>query len=150
METRTAHIAHGWEVVGSDGHSIGHVKGTGEDYVLVTAGRLFKHDLYVPIDHITEARDGRVAVNVPANHVDEEGWRYPPSMAFSHENPAYPEVPATTMIQTAGYSAGHLSAPEPQGAVLDDGVIEEGEVPGDDVNVAGDTPSTRENPDQTS
>lgn len=133
MDTRTPHIAPGTSVVGSDGAKIGDVHEAREDHIVVTGGTLLKHDLYIPIDHVTQAGDGSVAVSIPSDLVDQEGWRYPPNAGFEHEKPAYPVVPETTTIQAAGYSAGRLSAPEPQGAVLDDGMIDEGEVPNEDV-----------------
>ncbi|MGI8928523.1 MAG: DUF2171 domain-containing protein [Candidatus Limnocylindrales bacterium] len=133
MDTRSAQIARGWSVVGSDGGKIGEVEETHEDHIVVSRGMLLKHHLYVPIDHVTQAADGKVTVRVAANKVEEEGWRYPPNAGFAHEKPAYPTVPETTTIQAAGYSAGRLSAPEPQGAVLDDGLIDPDEVPNEDV-----------------
>ena len=147
MDTRTAQVAAGWKVVGSDGAQIGTVKETREDHLIVSAGTLIKHDLYVPIDHITDVGDDRVAVNIRAGDVDQEGWRYPPNSAVEFEEPAYPTVPDTTMIQAAGYSAGRLSAPEPQGAVLNDGTIDQGEVPNEDLS-ADDAPGARDNEDQ--
>ena len=141
MNERTAQIARGWSVVGSDGARIGEVADTREDHIVVTSGTLFKHDLYIPIDHLAQAGHGTVAVSVPAGEVDGEGWRFPPNAGMeAHESPAYPEVPDTTMIQAAGYSAGRLSAPEPQGAVLDDGTIDPGEVPNADLGPADEEP----------
>ena len=139
MDTRTAQIARGWSVVGSDGGKIGEVEGTHEDHIVVSRGLLLKHHLYIPVDHVTQAADGKVTVKVAANKVEEEGWRYPPNAGFAHEKPAYPTVPETTTIQAAGYSAGRLAAPESQGAVLDDGLIDPDEVPGEDLT-ANDTP----------
>lgn len=133
MDTRNAQIAPGWTVVGSDGAKIGEVSETREDHIVVTGGTLVKHDLYIPVDHLGQASDGTVAVNIPADEVDEEGWRYPPNAGFDHERPAYPEVPSTTIIQGAGYSAGRLAAPEAKGAVLDDGMLEPDEVPNADI-----------------
>jgi len=133
MDMSTAQIARGWSVVGSDGAKIGEVEETHEDHIVVSSGTLFKHKLYIPIDHLAESGDGQVAVSIPSGEVDQEGWRYPPNAGFAHEKPAYPTVPETTTIQAAGYSAGRLSAPEPQGAVLDDGLIDPDEVPNEDV-----------------
>ena len=141
MDTRTGRIERGWSVVGSDGAKIGEVREAREDHIVVTGGTLFKHDLYIPIDHVTRAGDGSVAVSIPSDLVDQEGWRYPPNAGFEHEKPAYPVVPETTTIQAAGYSAGRLSAPEAQGAVLDDGMIGKGEVPNEDLG-PNDTPGT--------
>ena len=140
MDTRTAQVARGWKVVGSDGENIGEVEETREDHLVVTRGMLLKHHLYIPIDRMTQVGDGKVVVNITAGNVEEEGWRYPPNAGFAHEKPAYPEVPETTTMQAAGYSAGRLSAPEPQGAVLDDGLIDADEVPNEDVGPGEDDP----------
>ncbi len=133
MESNLHLVQEGWRVVGSDGGLIGTVKAIRVDHLVVGAGTLLKHDLYVPVDHITEAAGDPVVVNVRAGDVDREGWRFPPNAGFEVSEPAHPEVPDTTMIQAAGYSAGRLSAPEPQGAVLDDGMIDPGAVPNEDL-----------------
>jgi hypothetical protein len=148
MDTRTATIARGWDVVGSDGEKIGEVKDVREDHVVVEGGMIFKHDLYIPLDHIQHKGSNSLQLSIPADDVDAEGWQYPPNAGFDHEAPAYPDVPDTTMIQTAGYSAGRLSAPEPQGAVLDDGMIEPGEVPNEDFPT-DETPASAEDVSRT-
>ena len=147
MDTRTARVEHGWKVVDASGSSIGTVKEAREDHLLVSAGTLLKHDLYIPIDRITNYGDDHVTVNVRAGDVDQEGWRYPPNAGYETEDPAYPEVPETTMIQAAGYSAGRLSAPEPQGALRDDGMIDPEEVPNEDLRT-DDSPGAVEDEDQ--
>jgi len=144
MDKSTAQIDRGWSVVGSDGAKIGEVVETREDHIVVTSGTLIKHNLYIPIDHLTQAEEGTVAVTIPASGVDQEGWRFPPNASYKRESPAYPEVPETTTIQAAGYSAGRLSAPEPQGAVLDDGLIDPGEVPNEDVGPGDEGPGALE------
>ena len=146
MDTRTGQISSGATVIGSDGAKIGEVKDVREDHIVVTGGTLFKHDLYIPIDHVTHTGDGKVTVSIPAGQVDQEGWRYPPTAGFVHEKPAYPDVPDTTMIQASGYGAGRLAAPEVQGAALKDGGIDPGEVPNDDLS-ANDTPGARDDED---
>ena len=139
----TTHISDGAKLVGSDGGSIGTVKEVREDHLVVSAGTILKHDLYVPIDRVsTTDEDGRVAVDIPAGDVDQEGWRFPPNASYEAEEPAYPDVPETTMIQAAGYSAGRLSAPEPQGALRDDQTIDPAEVPNEDL-AADATPGGR-------
>jgi len=147
MDTRSAQIRSGLTVVGSDGAKIGDVKEVHEDHIVVTGGTLLKHDLYIPIDHVAHTGDGKVEVSIPADQVDQEGWRYPPNAGYVHQKPAYPEVPETTTIQAAGYSAGRLSAPEPQGAVLDGG-IEPGELPNADIEPDGDEPGALDNEDE--
>jgi uncharacterized protein DUF2171 len=148
MEGKLQHVHQGSRVVGSDGGSIGTVKEVREDHLVVSAGTLLKHDLFVPIDHIADADDDRVTVSVRAGDVTHEGWRFPPNAGFEAAEPVYPEVPDTTMMQAAGYSAGRLSAPEPQGAVRDDGIIDPGELPNADLG--GDAPGTVRDDDQPS
>src|SRR5687767_6953748 len=125
MDTRTAQIERGWSVVGSDGGKIGEIEEVREDHIVVTRGLIFKHNLYIPTDHLTGSGDGKVTVNVAEGDINEEGWQYPPNAGgFEHEKPAFPEVPETTTIEAAGMSSGRLSAPEPQGALKDDGAID--------------------------
>ena len=114
MDSMRTEIAPGARVVSSDGKSVGTVLEVREDHLLVRQGTLLQHDLFIPIDHVTAA-DGEARLNVEARDVDREGWRYPPSGGFERREPASPEVPETTTIQAAGYSAGTLSAPEAQG-----------------------------------
>jgi hypothetical protein len=133
MDAKTMHITAGSAVVDPDGKRVGEVEATREDHLVVRRGTFNKTDLYVPIDHLSLSSDGSVAVSVPADLIDAQGWSYPPNAGFEHERPAYPEVPETTTSQAAGYSAGRLSAPEPQGAVFDDQTIEPGEVPNADI-----------------
>lgn len=147
MDMKTAHIEGGWDVVTADGKEIGKVKEVREDHIVVTQGTFIKHDLYIPIDHLASAADGKVSIRVASDEINQEGWRYPPTAGFDHKKPAYPEVPETTTMQAAGYSAGRLSAPEPQGAVLDDGMIEPDEVPGEDLT-ANDTPDALDDDDE--
>lgn len=111
-------IDSGWKVVSSDGKQVGTVTAAREDHLVVRQGTILQHDLFIPMDRFT-ASDGRVVLNVAAADVDAEGWRYPPQSGYKHTAPAYPEVPETTTIQAAGYSAGTLSAPETQGFAKD-------------------------------
>ena len=118
MDSTQSGIAPGAKVVSSDGKSVGTVLEVREDHVVVRQGTLLQHDLFIPIDHLS-AGDGEARLSVEAADVDREGWRYPPSGGFERREPAYPEVPETTTIQAAGYSAGTLSAPEAQGFARD-------------------------------
>lgn len=146
MDNARKTMSEGSKVFGSDGGHVGTIKAVHEDHIVVTEGTLIKHDLYIPIDHVGMDSDGRVTVSVKASEADKEGWRYPPSAGFEHKKPAYPEVPETTTMQAAGYSAGRLSAPEPQGALKDDGMIDQDEVPGEDMS-ANDTPDALDDND---
>jgi hypothetical protein len=148
MDTRTLQIQKGWKVVDPDGNSVGEVTAMREDHAIVSTGTLSKTELYIPIDHLASAGDQTVAVSVPANLVEQQGWHYPPNAGYGRERPAKPEVPETTTIQVAGYSAGRLSAPEPQGAVRDDQTIDPGEVPNEDLG-GDETPGAREESDRT-
>ena len=148
MDTRTVHAQQGWKVVDPDGKSVGEVTAAREDHIVVKTGILSNEELYVPIDRLAPAGDETVAVRVPADQIGKQGWQYPPSAGYVHAKPAYPEVPETTTMQTAGYSAGRLSAPEPQGAVLDDQTIDPGEVPHADIGADDDTPGTDEETDR--
>ena len=142
-------VEEGWKVVDPDGNSIGEVRGVREDHVVVSTGTLNKSELYIPIDHLAPRSNGTVATSIPADLVDQQGWRYPPNAPFDREAPATPEVPETTTIQSAGYSAGRLSAPEPQGAVLDDQTIDPGEVPNEDLSANDEEPGTLEETNRT-
>ena len=119
MSETQRRIEPGWRVIGSDGHEIGKVKDAREDHLVVEHGVLVKGDYFIPIDEITDVDHGEVALRSTASEAEREGWQYPPGTAYDHPDPAYPEVPETTMIETAGYSAGTLSAPEAQGFVRD-------------------------------
>jgi hypothetical protein len=149
METRTLRAGHGWKVVDPDGKSVGEVKAAREDHIVVESGTLAKNELYIPLDHLSATGDRTVAVNVPAGDIDQQGWQYPPNAGYEHERPVYPDVPETTSIQQAGYSAGRLSAPEPQGAVRDDQTIDPGEVPNEDVGASDDKPGTLREKDRS-
>lgn len=112
-------IRPGAAVVAADGDRIGEVREVREGHIVVDRGLLGGDDLYVPVDALTDTDRDPVRLNLPADEVDSQGWHVRPSSSFEHATPAYPEVPETTTIQTAGYSAGVLSAPEAQGFVRD-------------------------------
>jgi hypothetical protein len=125
--------AAGWKVVDRDGKFVGTVERVREDHLVVEQGRVIQHTMYIPLDALTGAADGQVTLNVAADDVAAEGWRFPPNAGYSHSDPAYPEVPETTTIEAAGMSAGTLSAPEVQGAI-EDADLEMGEIPNTDID----------------
>lgn len=127
MEGMRAQVQPGWTVVGSDGGKVGQVTSVREDHLVVERGLLNKEHLYVPIDVARGTDDETVALDVAAGDVDAQGWQFPPSSSYERAVPAYPEVPETTTIQAAGYSAGSLSAPEAQGFVRNADETVEGE-----------------------
>jgi len=106
-------------VLGAEGARVGRIKAVREDHLVVEHGTLARHDLYIPIDALAITVDGSPALNVRAGQVDSQGWRFPPTSALERRVPATPDVPDTTIIQAAGYSAGMLSAAGAQGFVLD-------------------------------
>ena len=144
MDTNTLQVERGWKVVDPDGKSVGEVTATRDDHIVVSSGTLAKKELYIPIDHLSSGGDGTVSISIQADKVDEQGWQYPPNAGYEREKPAPPEVPETTTIQAAGYSAGRLSAPEPQGAVRDDQTIDPGEVPNEDLGPGSESVATDE------
>jgi hypothetical protein len=113
-------IEEGWTVVGADGAKVGTVKAIHQDHLVVEGGTLLKHDLFIPVDALTELQEETVVVNVPASAADDEGWRYPPQAAYEPPSPVRPEVPDTTTMTVAGYATGTLSSPEAQGFVQED------------------------------
>lgn len=119
MKEMRRSISVGAAVVGANGRKIGKVKAVHDDYVVVQAGLLTHHDLFVPVDALAGAYGDTVELKVAASEVAGQGWQYPPGAHFEHGEVAAPEVPQTTIIQTAGYGAGDLSAPEAQGFALD-------------------------------
>ena len=63
MSERTASPAHrGWHVFSRDGHLLGRVDAVFADYLLVRTAGLLPVDLYIPIDGIVAADNGRVVL----------------------------------------------------------------------------------------
>jgi len=118
----------GWKVIGSKGKFLGVIESVRDDHLVVKGGRILHHTYYIPIDEVAKATDGQVTVKVPAATAAAEGWQFPPNASYRHAKASYPEVPETTTMQAAGMSAGTMSAPEAQGAILD-GQIDVGEAP---------------------
>ncbi len=111
-------IQAGWPVAASDGKRIGTVREVREDHLVVEHGLIGGHMLYVPLDAIERTTEDSVVLNIESDAVGRQGWEFQPSAHYEKGEIAPPEVPATTMIQAAGYSAGTLSAPEAQGFAL--------------------------------
>lgn len=145
MTTRLDQIQPGWTLVGADGTEMGRIETVAEDHLVVGQSGLGNDRLYVPLDQIGNAEDGRVSVLIPASQVDEAGWRYSPHSAYEAESPTKPEVPDTTMIEAAGMSAGRLSAPEPQGWVRDEPQPADTALPNADVGADEEEPGQVEN-----
>ncbi len=101
-------IRHGWSVVGADGSEVGAVEEVHDDYVLVKAGALLKHNLYVPVDAVSGVSDETLTLNVSSGDVADLGWRFPPDRGFVREG----EMEKTdagsdlTTMTGAGYGTG--------------------------------------------
>ena len=67
--------APGMRVVGSDGDDVGRVKECRESDFLVD--RSMQRDIYVPYSAVQDISDDTVALNIPADQVDEMGWAKP-------------------------------------------------------------------------
>jgi hypothetical protein len=129
----TRQIQPGWPVIDHQNREIGKVKEVREDHLVVPSGLLIKHDLYIPIDEIASVEGGHVTLRSHPGQPDYASWRWPPNASFERPAPIKPEVPETTTMQAAGYSAGRLSAPETQGAVHDSNTSDETALPRADV-----------------
>ena len=97
----------GWKVVGSKGKFLGMVEHVREDHLIVAQGRLIKHTLYIPIDHVASAADGQVTLTIPASEGDAQGWRFPPNAGFTHGEENFWDSPVATTAQSRGSSARH-------------------------------------------
>ena len=137
---RTREIRPGWPVLDQEGKELGKISEVREDYLLVQAGLLFKHDLYIPIDEIATVADDRVTLRAHAGQIEVKNWRFPPNASYERVAPVAPEVPQTTTMQAAGFSAGRLSAPETQGAVHDSATSDETALPRADIGPDSDDP----------
>jgi hypothetical protein len=74
-------VQSGWDVLGSDGESIGSVAEVGANYVRVEKGFIFVKDIYIPVSAISQIDQGDEAVwlNVPKDDVESMGWDNLPS-----------------------------------------------------------------------
>ena len=111
-------IERGWTVKGSDGSSVGDVVAVRKDHLVVQAGTITKHDLYVPVTAVESIGDESVVLNVPASDADEAGWRYPPQRSYTRRQdlpPTESTKDQTTMTGAAfGAGAGVSSAGPPE------------------------------------
>lgn len=101
-------IGDGAAVIGSDGTQIGSVAEVHDDYVLVQAGTLLKHDLYVPVSSVSEVSADIVKLDVPAGEAEDRGWRFPPTAGLRRDGAIERTDEATdvTTMTGAGYGAG--------------------------------------------
>jgi hypothetical protein len=89
-------IQHGWEIYTNDGDSLGTAKTVTDTYVVVEKGRIFKHDLYIPVSAFMEADEieHRATLSITGDEVDSMGWDQPP-VAGSGGSAANDLPPAT-------------------------------------------------------
>lgn len=67
--------APGMPVVGSDGDDVGLVKECRESDFLVD--RSMQRDIYVPYSAVEDITGDTIALNIPADQVDDMGWAKP-------------------------------------------------------------------------
>ena len=74
-------VQHGWDVYTNDGEHLGTAKTVTDTHVVVEKGRIFKHDLYIPMSSFTEAdeTEHRGTLSVTSGQIDSLGWDQPPS-----------------------------------------------------------------------
>jgi hypothetical protein len=74
---RMTDLRAGWTIVGNDGNHVGTIRDVGQNYVLVSTGRL-SEDLYVPASAIGNVESETVHLNVTARDAGSMGWAQPP------------------------------------------------------------------------
>jgi hypothetical protein len=74
-------IQHGWDVYTNDGEHLGAAKTVTDTYVVVEKGRIFKHDLYIPLKSFFEVdeTEHRATLSITSDQIDSMGWDQPPS-----------------------------------------------------------------------
>ena len=74
---RMTDLKSGWAIVGNDGRRLGTIDEVGQNYLLVTTGRL-SNNLYVPASAIGNIEREVVHLNVSLNEAESMGWEQPP------------------------------------------------------------------------
>ena len=74
---RMTDLKSGWVIVGNDGRRLGTIEEVGQNYLLVTTGRL-SNNLYVPASAIGNIEREVVHLNVSLNEAEAMGWEQPP------------------------------------------------------------------------
>ncbi len=74
-------IQHNWDIYTNDGEHLGTAKTVTDTYVVVEKGRIFKHDLYIPLSSFMEADENehRATLSVNNDQIDSMGWDQPVS-----------------------------------------------------------------------
>lgn len=74
---RMSDLKAGWSVVGNDGGHLGDVREVGQNYVLVSTGRM-SEPLHVPASAIGNVEGEVVHLNVSAREAGAMGWQQAP------------------------------------------------------------------------
>jgi len=114
MDTMTAQIQTGWDVITTDGEKIGGVEEVGAGSLHVTKGIIFPSDLYVPNSAIASVEDGAVYLNVAQGDIDGLGWDQPTDEAV------YADNDQMVASQTTDYAAPTDFAQSDTEAVVDE------------------------------
>jgi hypothetical protein len=74
-------IQHNWDIYTNDGEHLGTAKTVTDTHVVVEKGRIFKHDLYIPLSSFIEADEieHRATLSVNNDQIDSMGWDQPVS-----------------------------------------------------------------------
>ena len=83
---RMTDLRSGWPVLGNDGHRVGTIRDVGQNYILVTTGRLTE-DLYVPASAVGNVDHEVVSLNVATHEAASMGWGQPPRDEDTPESP---------------------------------------------------------------
>ena len=72
-------IQYNWDIYTNDGEHLGAAKSVTDKYVIVEKGRIFKHDLYIPLSSFMEAdeTERRATLSVNNDQIDSMGWDQP-------------------------------------------------------------------------
>jgi hypothetical protein len=74
---RMSDLKAGWDIVGNDGGHLGQIREVGQNYVLVSTGRM-SEPLYVPASAIANVERDVVHLNVSEREAGAMGWEQPP------------------------------------------------------------------------
>ena len=124
-------IQHGWDVYTTDGEHLGTVKSVSATHVVVEKGRIFKHDLFIPLTSFMEVdeTEHRGTLAVRSDQLDSMGWDQPAGDASdatpTGDLPPDPDPGATdagTLLRrhfTDKPGEGAIDDPEPAQPSLD-------------------------------
>jgi hypothetical protein len=72
-----------WAVFGANTKQIGTVDDVFPGYLVVTKGRLFRRERYIPVSRITSIERQCVYLNVSSAEIDDRGWNRTPELTGS-------------------------------------------------------------------